>query len=69
MYNFFQIAFIGKSNVGKSSLLAALFTQIPKLKVRVSSKPVSDFNSFLFLKKRLDNKINKLFQLGRCCLI
>jgi len=34
-----EIAFIGKSNVGKSSLLAALFTQIPKLKVRVSSKP------------------------------
>ncbi|BFZ14840.1 hypothetical protein BsWGS_17876 [Bradybaena similaris] len=34
-----EIAFIGKSNVGKSSLLAAMFTQIPDLKVRVSKKP------------------------------
>ncbi|XP_055895150.1 GTP-binding protein 8-like isoform X2 [Biomphalaria glabrata] len=34
-----EVAFIGKSNVGKSSLLAAMFAQVPDLKVRVSSKP------------------------------
>ncbi|XP_012945073.1 GTP-binding protein 8 [Aplysia californica] len=34
-----EVAFIGKSNVGKSSLLAAIFTLIPSLKVRTSSKP------------------------------
>ncbi|CAG5119948.1 unnamed protein product [Candidula unifasciata] len=38
-WNVPEIAFIGKSNVGKSSLLAAMFAQIPELKVRVSKKP------------------------------
>ncbi|GFO09183.1 GTP-binding protein 8 [Plakobranchus ocellatus] len=34
-----EVAFIGKSNVGKSSLLAAMFAQIPDLEVRTSKKP------------------------------
>uniref|UniRef100_A0A0B6YDN3 GTP-binding protein 8 n=1 Tax=Arion vulgaris TaxID=1028688 RepID=A0A0B6YDN3_9EUPU len=40
-WNVPEIAFIGKSNVGKSSLLAAMFAQIQGLKVKVSSKPGS----------------------------
>ncbi|XP_059168050.1 GTP-binding protein 8-like isoform X2 [Physella acuta] len=34
-----EVAFIGKSNVGKSSLLAAMFAQVPDVKVKVSKKP------------------------------
>ncbi|GFR60599.1 GTP-binding protein 8 [Elysia marginata] len=34
-----EVAFIGKSNVGKSSLLAAMFAQIPDVEVRTSKKP------------------------------
>lgn len=37
--NLHEIAFIGRSNVGKSSLIKALFHQCPDVKVRISSKP------------------------------
>lgn len=37
--NLHEIAFMGRSNVGKSSLINALFHQCPDVKVRISSKP------------------------------
>ncbi|KAH9494580.1 GTP-binding protein [Bulinus truncatus] len=40
-WNIPEVAFIGKSNVGKSSLLAAMFAQVPDVIVRVSQKPGS----------------------------
>lgn len=36
-----QVCFIGRSNVGKSSLIRALFSLVPGLEVRVSKTPVS----------------------------
>ncbi|XP_022086860.1 GTP-binding protein 8-like [Acanthaster planci] len=38
-YNLPEIAFIGRSNVGKSSLIKALFSEIEGLKVRTSKTP------------------------------
>lgn len=44
-----QVCFIGRSNVGKSSLIWALFSLAPEVEVRVSKTPVSDiFNFRLF---------------------
>lgn len=43
----FQVCFIGRSNVGKSSLIKALFSLTPEVEVRVSKTPVS--NSLLQL--------------------
>lgn len=37
-----QVCFIGRSNVGKSSLIRALFSLSPEVEVRVSKTPVSD---------------------------
>ncbi|XP_022237897.1 GTP-binding protein 8-like [Limulus polyphemus] len=34
-----EVTFIGRSNVGKSSLLKAIFAQVPHVKVRVSHTP------------------------------
>ncbi|XP_056649441.1 GTP-binding protein 8 isoform X2 [Monodelphis domestica] len=34
-----EICFIGRSNVGKSSLIKALFSLVPEVEVRVSKKP------------------------------
>lgn len=34
-----EVAFLGRSNVGKSSLIQALFHQCPHVKVNISSKP------------------------------
>uniref|UniRef100_A0A5F8GEY1 GTP binding protein 8 n=1 Tax=Monodelphis domestica TaxID=13616 RepID=A0A5F8GEY1_MONDO len=34
-----MICFIGRSNVGKSSLIKALFSLVPEVEVRVSKKP------------------------------
>lgn len=36
-----QVCFIGRSNVGKSSLIRALFALSPAVEVRVSKTPVS----------------------------
>uniref|UniRef100_A0A8C0UYE7 G domain-containing protein n=1 Tax=Cyanistes caeruleus TaxID=156563 RepID=A0A8C0UYE7_CYACU len=41
-----QVCFIGRSNVGKSSLIRALFSLAPEVEVRVSKTPVSDVFSF-----------------------
>ena len=40
--NTLQVAFVGRSNVGKSSLIRAVLGQVD-VDVRVSSKPVSSF--------------------------
>lgn len=37
----FQVCFIGRSNVGKSSLIKTLFSLTPEVQVRVSKTPVS----------------------------
>uniref|UniRef100_A0A8C6T582 G domain-containing protein n=1 Tax=Neogobius melanostomus TaxID=47308 RepID=A0A8C6T582_9GOBI len=36
-----EVCFIGRSNVGKSSLIKALFSLTPEVEVRVSKTPVS----------------------------
>ncbi|KAF6118925.1 putative GTP binding protein 8 (putative) [Phyllostomus discolor] len=36
---FYKVCFIGRSNVGKSSLIKALFSLAPEVEVRVSKKP------------------------------
>lgn len=36
-----QVCFMGRSNVGKSSLIRALFSLAPEVDVRVSKTPVS----------------------------
>jgi len=41
LYLLFQVCFIGRSNVGKSSLIKALFSLTPEVEVRVSKTPVS----------------------------
>lgn len=41
-----QVCFIGRSNVGKSSLIRALFSLAPEVEVRVSKTPVSDVFNF-----------------------
>lgn len=41
-----QIALFGRSNVGKSSLLQAVFSQVPGLLVKVSKKPVRVWKKF-----------------------
>lgn len=41
---FFQVCFIGRSNVGKSSLIKSLFSLAPEVEVRVSKTPVSQFD-------------------------
>ncbi|XP_046561985.1 GTP-binding protein 8-like [Haliotis rubra] len=34
-----EVAFLGRSNVGKSSLIQAMFSEVPNVEVRVSRKP------------------------------
>lgn len=34
-----EVAFLGKSNAGKSSLLQAIFSHVPDLRIRISKKP------------------------------
>lgn len=58
----FQVCFIGRSNVGKSSLIKALFSLTPEVEVRVSKTPVSSqeklhlepFSFPLFLLRQVD---------------
>lgn len=40
------MCFIGRSNVGKSSLIRALFSLAPEVEVRVSKTPVSAVYNF-----------------------
>lgn len=44
MFVFSQVCFIGRSNVGKSSLIKCLFSLTPEVEVRVSKTPVSILN-------------------------
>lgn len=44
MFVFSQVCFIGRSNVGKSSLIKGLFSLTPEVEVRVSKTPVSILN-------------------------
>uniref|UniRef100_A0A2R9AQY3 GTP binding protein 8 n=1 Tax=Pan paniscus TaxID=9597 RepID=A0A2R9AQY3_PANPA len=37
-----EVCFIGRSNVGKSSLIKALFSLAPEVEVRVSKKPLEE---------------------------
>ncbi|KAG3271463.1 hypothetical protein H1C71_024264, partial [Ictidomys tridecemlineatus] len=37
-----EVCFIGRSNVGKSSLIKALFSLAPEVEVRVSKKPFEE---------------------------
>lgn len=41
----FKVAFLGRSNSGKSSLLKAIFHNTPELKIQTSKNPVSKEHS------------------------
>ncbi|PRD26123.1 UNVERIFIED_CONTAM: Gtpbp8 [Trichonephila clavipes] len=43
-HNLPEVTFIGRNNVGKSSLLRALFVRVPGLVLKTSKKPVSNFD-------------------------
>lgn len=43
-----QVCFIGRSNVGKSSLIRALFSLAPDVEIRVSKTPVSKLRSVVY---------------------
>lgn len=43
-----QVCFLGRSNVGKSSLIRALFSLAPEVEVRVSKTPVSKQTELLY---------------------
>ncbi|MED6293545.1 hypothetical protein CHARACLAT_011625 [Characodon lateralis] len=48
-----EVCFIGRSNVGKSSLVKALFSLTPEVEVRVSKTPVSTRNKPIFIGTEL----------------
>uniref|UniRef100_A0A8C7M8K6 GTP binding protein 8 n=1 Tax=Oncorhynchus kisutch TaxID=8019 RepID=A0A8C7M8K6_ONCKI len=43
-----EVCFIGRSNVGKSSLIRALFSLAPDVEIRVSKTPVSKLRSVVY---------------------